>query len=232
MLLLLARCHEYSWYQLLTTYLSQLLLGVFTSFLHHSLFLHSFTPRPTQPHPQSYPHPNGQAYNPLPQRQPWRPFLSSQWLPRLDTPQVRRRSVCFSLIYYRPLISPHSAVRTEIEQDGKHLSAKDITVFVRCYEFRHGRLGGAQSKILVEHSVTLWRKPDGQDWAEIGNVEHPFRLTIPVHNAGPSSALYFQEYRICWRIEAGMSCQAFNNSCLMSFSCQSRSRSGHRFSLA
>ncbi|KAG2061664.1 hypothetical protein BDR06DRAFT_925578 [Suillus hirtellus] len=94
------------------------------------------------------------------------------------------------------------AVRTEIEQDGKHLSAKDITVFVRCYEFRHGRLGGAQSKILVEHSVTLWRKPDGQDWAEIGNVEHPFRLTIPVHNAGPSSALYFQEYRICWRIEA------------------------------
>ncbi|KAG2158446.1 uncharacterized protein EDB93DRAFT_670069 [Suillus bovinus] len=93
-------------------------------------------------------------------------------------------------------------VRTEIEQDGKHLPAKDITVFVRCYEFRHGRLGTVQSKILVEHSVTLWRKPDNQDWAEIGNVEHPFRLTIPAHTAGPSTALYFQEYRICWRIEA------------------------------
>lgn len=93
-------------------------------------------------------------------------------------------------------------VRTEIEQDGKHLLAKDITVFVRCYEFRHSRLGTAQSKILAEHSVTLWRKPDNQDWAEIGNVEYPFRLSMPLHTTGPSTALYFQEYRICWRIEA------------------------------
>ncbi|KAG1782807.1 hypothetical protein EV702DRAFT_1066912 [Suillus placidus] len=93
-------------------------------------------------------------------------------------------------------------VRTEIEQDGKHLSAKDITVFVRCYEFRHGRLGTVQTKILTEHSVTLWKKPDSQDWAEIGNVEYPFRLSMPLHTTGPSTALYFQEYRICWRIEA------------------------------
>ncbi|KAG2157425.1 hypothetical protein DEU56DRAFT_721884 [Suillus clintonianus] len=93
-------------------------------------------------------------------------------------------------------------VRTEIEQDGKHLPAKDITVFVRCYEFRHGRLGTVQTNILVENSVTLWKKPDGQDWAEIGNTEYPFRLSMPLHTTGPSTALYFQEYRICWRIEA------------------------------
>lgn len=93
-------------------------------------------------------------------------------------------------------------VRTEIEQDGKHLSAKDITVFVRCYEFRYGRLGTVQSNILIEHSVTLWRKPDNQDWAEIGNAEYPFRLSMPLQTTGPSTALYFQEYRICWRIEA------------------------------
>jgi len=93
-------------------------------------------------------------------------------------------------------------VRTEIEQDGKHLPAKDITVFVRCYEFRHGRLGTVQSNILVEHSLTLWRKPDGQDWAEIGNAEYPFRLSMPLCTTGPSTALYFQEYRISWRIEA------------------------------
>lgn len=93
-------------------------------------------------------------------------------------------------------------VRTEIEQDGKHLLAKDITVFVRCYEFRQGRLGTLQTNILVESSVTLWRKPESQDWAEIGNVEYPFRLSMPVHTTGPSTALYFQEYRICWRIEA------------------------------
>ncbi|OAX36607.1 hypothetical protein K503DRAFT_772352 [Rhizopogon vinicolor AM-OR11-026] len=93
-------------------------------------------------------------------------------------------------------------VRTEIEQDGKLLPAKDITVFVRCYEFRQGRLGTTQSNILAETSVTLWKKPEGQDWADIGNSEHPFRLTMPSHTTGPSSGLYFQEYRICWRIEA------------------------------
>ncbi|KAG1756451.1 uncharacterized protein EDB91DRAFT_1092736 [Suillus paluster] len=93
-------------------------------------------------------------------------------------------------------------VRTEIEQDGKLLPAKDVTVFVRCYEFRQGRLGTIQANILVESSVTLWRKPEGQDWAEIGNVEYPFRLSMPLHTSGPSTALYFQEYRICWRIEA------------------------------
>ncbi|KAG1877780.1 hypothetical protein DFJ58DRAFT_693450 [Suillus subalutaceus] len=93
-------------------------------------------------------------------------------------------------------------VRTEIEQDGKNLPAKDITVSVRCYEFRYGRLGTAQSNILVEHSITLWRKPDSQDWADIGNAEYPFRLSMPLQTTGPSTALYFQEYRICWRIEA------------------------------
>lgn len=105
-------------------------------------------------------------------------------------------------------------VRTEIEQDGKLLPAKDLTVFVRCYEFRQGRLGTAQSNILAESSVTLWRKPEGQDWAEIGNLEYPFRISMPSHTTGPSSALYFQEYRICWRIEAGMWFQTFNHSCL------------------
>lgn len=93
-------------------------------------------------------------------------------------------------------------VRTEIEQDGKHLPTKDITVFVRCYEFRQGRLGTLHSKILVEHSVTVWSKPDSKDWEEIGNAELPFRLSVPLRSTGPSTALYFQEYRICWRIEA------------------------------
>lgn len=105
---------------------------------------------------------------------------------------------------YHPLTHVNPVVRTEIEQDGKHLPAKDITVFVRCYELRQGRLGTIQNNILAEASVTLWRKPDGQDWAEIGNSEYPFRLSMPTHTTAPSSALYFQEYRICWRIEAGM----------------------------
>lgn len=133
---------------------------------------------------------------------------------------------------YHPLISVNSVVRTEIEQDGKHLLAKDITVFVRCYEFRQGRLGTIQNNILAETSVTLWRKPEGQDWAEIGNSEYPFRLSLPSHSTGPSSALYFQEYRICWRIEAGMCFETLIDSYLIPYSTQSRSHSGRRFSLA
>ncbi|KIJ69345.1 hypothetical protein HYDPIDRAFT_105943 [Hydnomerulius pinastri MD-312] len=93
-------------------------------------------------------------------------------------------------------------VRTQIEQDGKPILAKDIFVTLRCYESRQGRLGTVQTNVLFEHTVTLWRKQDGQEWSEVGDSEYPFRLSIPSHVAAPSTALYFQEYRIFWRIEA------------------------------
>ncbi|KAF8559622.1 hypothetical protein OG21DRAFT_1549514 [Imleria badia] len=94
-------------------------------------------------------------------------------------------------------------VRTQIEQDGKPILAKDVIVAVRCYESRHGRLGTIQTNVLYEHSVTLWQKQDTQEWSEIGDSEFPFRFSLPSHIAAPSTALYFQEYRIFWRIEAG-----------------------------
>ncbi|KAF8447917.1 hypothetical protein L210DRAFT_3527503 [Boletus edulis BED1] len=93
-------------------------------------------------------------------------------------------------------------VRTQIEQDGKPILAKDIIVAVRCYESRHGRLGTVQTNILYQYSVTLWQKQDTQEWSEVGDTEHPFRFSVPSHVATPSTALYFQEYRIFWRIEA------------------------------
>ncbi|KAF9246476.1 hypothetical protein BU15DRAFT_70561 [Melanogaster broomeanus] len=93
-------------------------------------------------------------------------------------------------------------VRTQIEQDGKGILAKDISIAVRCYESRQGRLGTIQTNILYEHSVTLWQKHDTQEWSEVGDGEYPFRLSVPSHVAAPSAALYFQEYRIFWRIEA------------------------------
>ena len=94
-------------------------------------------------------------------------------------------------------------MRTQIEQDGKPIPAKDIIVAVRCYESRHGRLGTIQTNVLYEHSVTLWQKQDIQEWSEVGDSEYPFRFSVPAHIAAPSAALYFQEYRIFWRIEAG-----------------------------
>ncbi|KAH0830609.1 hypothetical protein J3R83DRAFT_2064 [Lanmaoa asiatica] len=94
-------------------------------------------------------------------------------------------------------------VRTQIEQDGKPILAKDIIVAVRCYESRQGRLGTIQTNVLYEYSVTLWQKLDTQEWSEVGDSEYPFRFSLPSHIAAPSTALYFQEYRIFWRLEAG-----------------------------
>ncbi|KAG6335153.1 hypothetical protein ID866_3937 [Astraeus odoratus] len=93
-------------------------------------------------------------------------------------------------------------VRTNIEQDGKPILAKDITVAVRCYEARHSRLGVLHMNVLSEHTTTLWQKDDGQEWSEIGDSEHQFRLSVPSSVSAPSTALYFQEYRIFWRVEA------------------------------
>ncbi|KAF9227867.1 hypothetical protein BS17DRAFT_409619 [Gyrodon lividus] len=93
-------------------------------------------------------------------------------------------------------------VRTQIEQDGKGILAKDIVIAVRCYESRQGRLGTIQTNVLYEHCATLWQKYDTQEWSEVGDSEYPFRISIPSHVAAPSTALYFQEYRIFWRIEA------------------------------
>ncbi|EGN95480.1 hypothetical protein SERLA73DRAFT_186514 [Serpula lacrymans var. lacrymans S7.3] len=93
-------------------------------------------------------------------------------------------------------------VRTQLEQDGKCLPAKEITVSVRCYESRQGRLGALHTTVLADYTVSLWKKPDHQDYADIGDSEHQFRLSVPVDVPSPSTANYFQEYRVFWRIEA------------------------------
>jgi hypothetical protein len=95
------------------------------------------------------------------------------------------------------------AVRTKVDDDAKYLSAKSITVSVRCYETRVGRVGTLHSNILVDYTQVLWSKPDDQEWAEIGDLDFPFRITLPVDVAGYSKTT-FQEYRIFWRVEAGM----------------------------
>ncbi|KII89040.1 hypothetical protein PLICRDRAFT_160086 [Plicaturopsis crispa FD-325 SS-3] len=92
-------------------------------------------------------------------------------------------------------------VRTRLDPDGKLLPAKSLTVSVRCYESRLGRVGVLHSNILVEHSQTLWSKAADRDFIDVGDLEFPFRITIPADVAGVSTA-NFQDYKAIWRVEA------------------------------
>ncbi|KAJ7582822.1 hypothetical protein C8J56DRAFT_955818 [Mycena floridula] len=83
----------------------------------------------------------------------------------------------------------------------KTLPAKSITVSVRCYESRLGRVGVVQSNVLVDHSRVLWSKPDGVDFEDVAEMELPFRISIPTQVGGFSTST-FVEYRCVWRVEA------------------------------
>ncbi|KAK0503107.1 hypothetical protein EDD18DRAFT_1136397 [Armillaria luteobubalina] len=93
------------------------------------------------------------------------------------------------------------AILTRLDQDLKMLPARSITVSVRCYELVLGRVGVLQSNVLVDYTKVLWEKPEGQEYGEIGDLELPFRFSIPTKVGGLSTAS-FVEYRCLWRVEA------------------------------
>lgn len=100
-------------------------------------------------------------------------------------------------------------VNTKLDADLKLLPVKNITVSVRCYEFRLTRIGGVvSSKVIVDLTHILWSKPDGQDYMELGEGEYPFRITIPPQ-VGGFSTISFVEYRCVWRLEASTCCPFF-----------------------
>ncbi|GJE86895.1 hypothetical protein PsYK624_029780 [Phanerochaete sordida] len=92
-------------------------------------------------------------------------------------------------------------VRTRLEEDQKPIQAKSITVSVRAYENRQTRLGTTHTRLLVDYSQTLWKKPDDQPYADVGDFESTFKITLPKRVAGFSTANY-QDYRTFWRVEA------------------------------
>ncbi|KAK7043646.1 hypothetical protein VNI00_008257 [Paramarasmius palmivorus] len=100
-------------------------------------------------------------------------------------------------------VKVEGVVITKLDSDLKTIQAKSITVSVRCYESRLGRLGAIQTNVLVDHTQTLWTKPDGQDYDAVGNGEYPFKISLP-SNVGGFSTLSFVEYRTVWRVEAVM----------------------------
>jgi hypothetical protein len=94
-------------------------------------------------------------------------------------------------------------VSTRLDDDRKSILASDILVAVRCYEARIGHRGITHSNLLVDYHVVLWTKPPQDTWAEVGDGDWPFRLVLSPKLAGHSTA-NFQEYRVFWRVEAGV----------------------------
>ncbi|KAF8631440.1 hypothetical protein AX17_005117 [Amanita inopinata Kibby_2008] len=98
-------------------------------------------------------------------------------------------------------VNIEGVIGTKLDSDLKPLQAKSISVSVRCYESRHGRVNIIQSNILAEYTQVLWSKPDNVDYDAISDLEFPFQITLPVDTAGFSTSV-FVDYRCLWRVEA------------------------------
>lgn len=119
-------------------------------------------------------------------------------------------------------------VRTKIDEDNKPLLCSNLYVALRCYESRLGLgLGltsgssgssgsvGAENgtgvgngnpnpNVLFEIVVPLWKAAEGSEHELLGNGEWPFRIIVPPNASPVCSTVHFQEYRVCWRVEAGV----------------------------
>ncbi|KAH9946274.1 uncharacterized protein BXZ73DRAFT_95777 [Epithele typhae] len=92
-------------------------------------------------------------------------------------------------------------VRTKLDSDGRPIAAKSLSISIRCYQTRLTRTRQIRSTLVVDHSDVVWVKPPTQDFADVGELEFPFKLTLPKRNPGFSTA-NFQDYRVFWRLEA------------------------------
>ena len=92
-------------------------------------------------------------------------------------------------------------VKVKREEELKSLPAKSLTVAVRCYESRLGRVNVIATNVIVDQSLVLWQKAPADASAEIPDGEYPFKLLIPSDTPGLTTTV-FQEYRAYWRVEA------------------------------
>ncbi|KAL5511510.1 hypothetical protein ACEPAH_4727 [Sanghuangporus vaninii] len=98
-------------------------------------------------------------------------------------------------------VKVEGVVRTNLDEDRKPLLASSVYASVRCIEARLGRVGVVNTNVLVEYTQVLWSKPNGVDWADLGDGEFPFKIVVPTKTPGFTYA-NFQDYRVFWRIEA------------------------------
>ena len=57
-------------------------------------------------------------------------------------------------------------VRTRFDDDRRPILAKSLTVSVRAYEARQTRLGATHTRLLVDYSQTLWKKPEDEQYVK------------------------------------------------------------------
>lgn len=123
-----------------------------------------------------------------------------------------------------------SATSSSTSSVNAPLRASAVTVSLRCYEARLGRVGVVRTNILFEHTLSLWsatnsnnnniesvRLPNGspsptssskrsrdqeQMVADLPQLDFPFQITIPPSSAGGCSTCHLQNYRVYWRLES------------------------------
>jgi len=83
----------------------------------------------------------------------------------------------------------------------KPLAAKALTVAVKCYESRLGRVNVIATNVVVDQTIVLWEKPPTSASAGVPEGEYPFKIIIPPDTPGLTTTV-FQEYRAFWRVEA------------------------------
>ncbi|KAI0361897.1 hypothetical protein OH77DRAFT_1388610 [Trametes cingulata] len=92
-------------------------------------------------------------------------------------------------------------VRTKLDEDGRPIPARALSISVRCYQSRLTRSRAIRSTLVVDHTDVLWVKPPEKEYADVAEMEFPFKLTLPKRTPGFSTA-NFQDYRVFWRLEA------------------------------
>ncbi|KAJ2978766.1 hypothetical protein NUW54_g11240 [Trametes sanguinea] len=92
-------------------------------------------------------------------------------------------------------------VRTKLDEDGKPIPARALSISIRCYQSRLTRSRTFRSILVVDHTDVLWVKPPDKDYADVAELDFPFKLTLPKRTPGFSTANY-QDYRVFWRLEA------------------------------
>jgi hypothetical protein len=107
----------------------------------------------------------------------------------------------FLIFHSLNLLTPPPVVKVKNEGDIKPLAAKTLTVAVRCYESRLGRVNVIATNVVVDQTLVLWEKSPASASAEIPDGEYPFKLLIPPDTPGLTTTI-FQEYRAYWRVEA------------------------------
>ena len=105
----------------------------------------------------------------------------------------------------RPILFSHFAHSRPVvkvkHEEVKPLPAKTLTVAVRCYESRLGRVNVIATNVLVNQTLVLWEKSPASASAEVPDGDYPFKLVIPPDTPGLTTTI-FQEYRAYWRVEA------------------------------